>query len=190
MSSQANPRATPPAAEAQSHAKKASWKSHISGYLVTGSCCSFYDDAGRIDEEAFVRLTAAAGLDVRNLVGWFRMRTNTPLRPSIRDHAVHSSLQDRLPNKMLMYLSLSDTCDASHIMTYSYRAFHITPFSMALPLPVVIQNNTHPSHTEYEVLVNQHSCAMVFPHASRFDRFDRFDRFKSAKNLFQTGRPC
>ena len=61
----------------------------IDSFEVVGPHCSFYAPDGTVDANALGRLV---GDRAARLVGWFRFRRDLPLKHSLRDAQVHSSL--------------------------------------------------------------------------------------------------
>lgn len=61
----------------------------IWSYVPTGATCSFYSPDGELDVDA---LEALCACQAKSLIGWFRFRRNTPLRPALRELSVHDQL--------------------------------------------------------------------------------------------------
>lgn len=66
----------------------------IRGFLSVGPSMSFYNSAGRVDQTKLFRsVTTSPG---KNIIGWFKFRRGTSLRPSLRELSVHRGLQETI----------------------------------------------------------------------------------------------
>ena len=62
--------------------------------MSTGEAFSFYKFGGEVDQSALAPLVATQ--KHQEVIGWFKFRRETPLRPSLREAAIHSSLHSTL----------------------------------------------------------------------------------------------
>ncbi|CAN6487418.1 unnamed protein product [Victoria cruziana] len=137
----------------------------ITGYICSGAPQSFYDAVGRIHHPILDKLLswerqpepdgaapAASSTGSSALIGWFVGRRNTQLRPSMREHAVSSSLFNFSPSKKNLasvrqsgpprvFLLLSGSFSPqTPIHTHEYRAFEYLRGGSFTPKSVDIVN--------------------------------------------------
>jgi len=126
----------------------------IQDYKFIGAPCSFYDGSGTLNVN-FQK--AVEGTD-QELLGWFKFRPNTSLRPSLREIAVHSQLEKlrfkyqrqklaQIPFIFGVLTQTNSTNQSTH--TYDYRFLQIERERIT-PLELHITNLIHSSQNEYD----------------------------------------
>ncbi|KAF5200186.1 Brisc complex subunit abro1-like protein [Thalictrum thalictroides] len=116
---------------------------NITSFFCSGTLSSFYDSLGQLNISALNRCSLGNGKDdqQQRLIGWFVGRRRTPLRPSMREFSVSSSLSSKtletlnfsqnesisispFPNfPPCVFLLLSSPLSDQLIHTHDYRAF-------------------------------------------------------------------
>ncbi|KAK9290273.1 hypothetical protein L1049_008440 [Liquidambar formosana] len=93
----------------------------ITSFISSSSTSTFYDFTGRVDALSLRRLLPSSSL---LLIGWFSARRKTPLRPSLREFSVTSSLSTKSQFSFPVQNSLTS-------INFSPRLFLLftTPFS-------------------------------------------------------------
>jgi len=141
----------------QAEKQKAKTLIAIQGFRFTGIPfpSSFYDANGAINSANVFK--TVQGID-NKVVGWFRFRRNTPLRPSLREISVHSQLeslfspsdskQSSTPFLFAVFTLNSSKTYATH--SYDYRFLFInTIVNLYKGIDVNITNLVHSSQAEY-----------------------------------------
>jgi len=130
----------------------------IQGFRFTGVPfpSSFYDSIGSVNQARVSECTK--GMENQRVIGWFKFRRNTPLRPSMREIAVHSQLEkifssqssvsnaSKLPFLFGIFTLNSLKSSATH--TYDYRFLNKTGKNFR-GLELDITNLVHSSQVEY-----------------------------------------
>lgn len=100
-----------------------------SGYFGERNLMSFYDSAGRIDAGKLLNLMENRSRKEFGLLGWFIVRSNSVLRPSMRETAVSVNLRKNLahgdssgPPLFLLKINFTTT-EYNSIQSYEFRAF-------------------------------------------------------------------
>jgi len=122
----------------------------IQGFRFTGNVCSFYDTQAGIVSRNFEKILEPSKNNEQNLLGWFRFRKNTSLRPSLRELSVHSNLEKIIKSQQPLLFGLFTMNSSSNggTFTYDYRflSFHS---SITQAIELNITNLIHSSQTEY-----------------------------------------
>ncbi|KAM9793964.1 BRCA1-A complex subunit Abraxas 1 isoform 7-T7 [Syngnathus typhle] len=90
-------------------------------------CChkldTWYDAAGRVDEEAVGRLLGANHRDL--LIGWYRQRRNSERRMTMREKAVHENFRAALgvPHAIFLLVTPAALAEAGSTHRAEYSAF-------------------------------------------------------------------
>eukprot|EP01120_Amphizonella_sp_Union-15-10_P004639 TRINITY_DN15291_c0_g1_i1.p1 TRINITY_DN15291_c0_g1~~TRINITY_DN15291_c0_g1_i1.p1 ORF type:complete len:273 (+),score=22.17 TRINITY_DN15291_c0_g1_i1:20-838(+) len=67
----------------------------LQSFVSTGSVCSFYEPTGILKESQLETLLSKTK---QTLLGWYRFRRNTPMRPSMREISVHHNFSKFFEN--------------------------------------------------------------------------------------------
>jgi len=132
----------------------------IQGSSISGQEFSFYDQNGQL-----VDLNQLRGLSPPQfqIIGWFRYRRDTPLRPSLREITVHQNLLDVIAktdnkqtqasidkNNFIMALFTSSHTDNNATHTFDYRFLDISIAARNCdPIRIHITNLEASSQLEY-----------------------------------------
>ncbi|KAM9793962.1 BRCA1-A complex subunit Abraxas 1 isoform 5-T5 [Syngnathus typhle] len=112
-------------------------------------CChkldTWYDAAGRVDEEAVGRLLGANHRDL--LIGWYRQRRNSERRMTMREKAVHENFRAALgvPHAIFLLVTPAALAEAGSTHRAEYSAF----VSGNRQVPVVVTNLASLDHRAY-----------------------------------------
>jgi hypothetical protein len=93
----------------------------IQSFTEQTGCCTFYDSNGTLNKSALERLLQRkpAGM---SLLGWYRFRSGTPLRPSMRELFVHQQLNHKDPQvAQLLGMFTYTSQDAGATHTFDYK---------------------------------------------------------------------
>ena len=125
----------------------------LCSYVVTGRRLSFYDSEGMLSHPAVSE--ARAKRENQAVVGWFKVKTNSILTPSIREAAVHRELARasdlRGDSNPLVFLSLATNLNSAECtQTMDVQCFLQPDGKLALqPSPLHLSNLTHDSAAEH-----------------------------------------
>ncbi|KAF9597500.1 hypothetical protein IFM89_019027 [Coptis chinensis] len=92
---------------------------NITNFFCSNSLSSFYDSLGRLNNSILTHLLQDRQ---QQLIGWFVGRRKSPLRPSMREFSVSSSLFT-LTTQPCVFLLLSSPVHDQLIHTHDYKAF-------------------------------------------------------------------
>ncbi|XP_037122658.1 BRCA1-A complex subunit Abraxas 1-like isoform X2 [Syngnathus acus] len=112
-------------------------------------CChkldTWYDAAGRVDEEAVGRLLGGNHRDL--LIGWYRQRRNSERRMTMREKAVHENFRAalRVPHAVFLLVTPAPLAEAGSTHRAEYSAF----VSGNRQVPVVVTNLASLDHRAY-----------------------------------------
>ncbi|XP_072024069.1 BRISC complex subunit abraxas 2-like isoform X2 [Amphiura filiformis] len=128
---------------------------HISMNVYSHHACvepfSFYDRKGHVDQ---VRLLAMLKENYKNVVGWYQMRRNVPLEPTLRDITLHQQLLKMLrhtsANTFFMGLfSCNMTWNGSiHSMLHQFYTVTSNGYTA---IPMSVSNLGETAQTEYRL---------------------------------------
>jgi len=141
--------------EREGTAKKFSFA--IQGFMVTGHPFSFYDLYGNLQYDQLKRFFEGGNMwNMGNVIGWFKFRRNTPLRPSLRELEVHKQLQkifnvnSRMgQNGFLMGLFNAQITGDKGIHTYDYKLIQIDDNEQTISVRLDIINLVSGAQEEY-----------------------------------------
>lgn len=125
----------------------------LCGYTVTGRRLSFYDMQGALSRSAIG--AARAQRENRTVVGWFVVKSNGILTPSIREAAVHKQLSLasdlRGDSRPLVFLSLATAINSAECtQSMDIQCFVQAEGGLAMrPTPLYLSNLTHDSAAEH-----------------------------------------
>jgi len=129
----------------------------VQGFVGTGRPFSFYDDQGRVLPDRL--RTYLADKPSQSLIGWFKFRRNSPLRPSARELEVHAQLCHMYQNEINknrgmkhfgFIMGLFTSYKSSEIITYDYRFMQIDVSRQIRPVKLEVINLQHSPQEEYE----------------------------------------
>jgi len=141
----------------------------IQSFFCSPSTFSFYDSLGEVNMPR-VQETIAEKTKSQSLLGWFKFRRNSSLRPSLRESYVHSQLHGfhertqtkeggggvplvTVPLIMGLFTWRSSGESSVDIHTHDYRFLQISPRGVIQPLALGITNLVNSSQIEYNEFV-------------------------------------
>jgi len=145
----------------------------IQSFQTIGAPFSFYDQWGAVN---ITTIRSILEQNAQPLVGWFKFRRNTSLRPSLRELAVHTSLQtfhneykqqtQPLPSSGLIFGILCQKEShnkAIHNYDYRFLQTNSTQRNQLDSILVSINNLVHSSQSEYNQFTNVSPSPMPLP---------------------------
>eukprot|EP00005_Dracoamoeba_jomungandri_P005288 CAMPEP_0174252282 /NCGR_PEP_ID=MMETSP0439-20130205/1821_1 /TAXON_ID=0 /ORGANISM="Stereomyxa ramosa, Strain Chinc5" /LENGTH=246 /DNA_ID=CAMNT_0015332797 /DNA_START=95 /DNA_END=832 /DNA_ORIENTATION=+ len=138
-------------------AKKGKTTFAIHSFFPIGPGYSLYDYSSEVKAN---EIQEKAKLSKDPLIGWFRFRRNSPLRPSMREVEVHKNLNEfysqfaqqtgRPQFPFLFGLFTGETTPNNSIHTYDYRFMQIDEKSQTTPMSYEIINLVNSPQEEYD----------------------------------------
>eukprot|EP01090_Pellita_catalonica_P008892 TRINITY_DN19958_c0_g1_i1.p1 TRINITY_DN19958_c0_g1~~TRINITY_DN19958_c0_g1_i1.p1 ORF type:complete len:261 (+),score=29.25 TRINITY_DN19958_c0_g1_i1:98-784(+) len=120
----------------------------IQGFLPCGKPLSFYDHYGELSKEKYKAFVSQN--NNRSVLGWFKFRRNSPLRPSLREMEVHNQLQKAISPFFLMGLFTASISTDKAIHSYDYRMMTVDPNTRSIaPVKLEIVNLISGAQEEY-----------------------------------------
>jgi len=132
--------------------------------LDAGHIFTFYNSNGSLERmsSCLETLLSQECTDGRYLVGWFKFRHHSSLRPSLREISVHTQLETLYDNYLLsrnlkprsLFLGIFTSNDSisKATKTFDFRFIKIRPKeeNCIVPINLTIANLLHSSQAEYE----------------------------------------
>eukprot|EP01119_Soliformovum_irregulare_P024004 TRINITY_DN8511_c0_g1_i1.p1 TRINITY_DN8511_c0_g1~~TRINITY_DN8511_c0_g1_i1.p1 ORF type:complete len:243 (+),score=36.05 TRINITY_DN8511_c0_g1_i1:62-730(+) len=129
-----------------SEANLAQLTTGIQEFRMTGSNCSFYQHSGQLNPQVLRSITPSS--NEHKLLGWFKFRRNTPLRPSLREKCVcqHLAQATGQPIVFGIFSTTISPNNATHTLDYRFLIVH---GKHTIPIELEITNLVSSSQTEY-----------------------------------------
>jgi len=113
----------------------------------------FYDGTGIVDKTAISNMHQQVTYSHQGsglfLLGWFKGRRNTPLKPSCRELAVTRSLGSHIQHPLFALFTLSHP---NNIKSFDYRFFLGGPVGTAEPFVTNLVSSSQVEYHEFDVL--------------------------------------
>jgi hypothetical protein len=136
----------------------------IQSYVPLGALNSFYDATGIVDPNLLAQILSSRK---QSFLGWFRFRRGLPLKPSLKELAVHKqlealylrqfgsdipksprSLESAVPPLLFLVLSQGVTEDQT-VHSFDYRALKVNSLGEVSPVALEVVNLISSSQEEY-----------------------------------------
>ena len=129
--------------------------------MSTGEAFSFYKFGGEVDQSALAPLVSTQ--KHQEVIGWFKFRRETPLRPSLREAAIHSSLHSTLHSPLFTNLHFIVFWESLERHSFSLcSAVRLTMLSRILTIVYSIRRLLQPGQF-YVTLILKYSRLQPIP---------------------------
>eukprot|EP00053_Salpingoeca_punica_P013413 m.121385 g.121385 ORF g.121385 m.121385 type:complete len:262 (+) comp16202_c0_seq1:123-908(+) len=128
----------------------------LASFVPSGRPFSLYNNSFELDMQAIKDLL---GPRIENVVGWFKMRRNTPARPTYNETQVHSAMQRQFANsgrEIVFALFTEESAVNGACHTFRYAFFRAPQGKRPFERVALTVGNLDRRHTEYDLATQQH----------------------------------
>lgn len=133
---------------------------YVHSILPCDKLFSWYDNQGEVEISKLTEILKK--YDIKDVIGWYKLRKNSSMRASQREHAVHRHLEECLKKefkdgRLIFFLCVSQATDYGAVSCFDHQ-FMLQNGRQFVNLPVTVMNLGDIAKPEYRTTSN-FSCS-------------------------------